>query len=288
VALNPLACLVNVVEADATPQTLPGVLDSLAELGFSHVGLPPLDPRATDAPAIAALFRQRSLAPITMFGGHTPTTQVSSADATERRAATDAMKDVVDFAVAIGSAQLNGVQYGVFGHPTSQTTPDEFTRAAREVGAVADYAHERGITMTFEVMNRYETSVVNTAAQAMAFVEASESEHVRIHLDSYHMAIEEADMFAALDLALPKLGYLELGQSGRGFLSTGVVDVAAVVAHAVAAGYTGIIGVEAFSRSVLPSPVADALSIWREPYVDGRALAADAIAVMHRGLALAR
>jgi D-psicose/D-tagatose/L-ribulose 3-epimerase len=122
----------------------------------------------------------------------------------------------------------------------------------------------------------------------MAFVEASESEHVRIHLDSYHMAIEEADMFAALDLALPKLGYLELGQSGRGFLSTGVIDVAAVVAHAVAAGYTGIIGVEAFSRSVLPPPVADALSIWREPYVDGRALAADAIAVMHRGLALAR
>jgi D-psicose/D-tagatose/L-ribulose 3-epimerase len=288
VALNPLACLVNVVEGDADQATLPGLLDSLAALGYTHVGLPPLDPRATDAPAIGALFQERSLSPITMFGGHTPSTQVSSADVAERRAATDAMKDVVDLAVAIGSTQLNGVQYGVFGHPTSPTTPDEFARAAREVGAVADYAHERGITMTFEVLNRYETSVVNTAAQAMAFVAASESEHLRIHLDTFHMAIEEADMFAAIDLALPKLGYLELGQSGRALLSTGVVDVEAVVAHAVSAGYLGPIGVEAFSRSVLASPVADALSIWREPYVDGLALAADAIAVMRRGISLSR
>jgi D-psicose/D-tagatose/L-ribulose 3-epimerase len=282
-----LACLVNVLEADATVQTLPAVLDALAELGYSHVGLPPLDPSSTDAAAIGALFQERSLSPITMFGGHTPSTQVSSADAQERRAGTDAMKDIVDFAVAIGSTQLNGVQYGAFGHPTAQTSPEQFERAAREVGAVAEYAHERGVTMTFEVLNRYETSVVNTAAQAMAFVALSESDHLRIHLDTFHMAIEEADMLGAIDLAMPKLGYLELGQSGRALLSTGVVDVANVVRHAVAAGYDGIIGVEAFSRAVLIDPVADALSIWREPYVDGLALAADAISVMRRGIELA-
>ena len=282
-----LACLVNVLEADATPESLPSVLDALAELGYSHVGLPPLDPSSTDAAAIGALFHERSLSPITMFGGHTPTSQVSSADADERQAGTDAMKDVVDFAVAIGSTQLNGVQYGVFGHPTSQISPEEFERAAREVGSVADYAYERGITMTFEVLNRYETSVVNTAAQAMAFVAASQSDSLRIHLDTFHMAIEEADMLAAINLAMPKLGYLELGQSGRSLLSTGVVDIAGVVRHAVAGGYDGIIGVEAFSRAVLIEPVADALSIWREPYVDGLALAADAIAVMRHGLSRA-
>jgi D-psicose/D-tagatose/L-ribulose 3-epimerase len=137
--------------------------------------------------------------------------------------------------------------------------------------------------MTFEVLNRYETSVVNTAAQAMDFVAQSGSEHLRIHLDTFHMAIEEADMLAAIDLALPKLGYLELGQSGRGMLSTGIVDNASVVRHVLAADYEGPIGVEAFSRSILPSFVADALAIWRAPYTSGRDLAAEAAEIMRQG-----
>ena len=75
--------------------------------------------------------------------------------------------------------------------------------------------------MTFEVLNRYETSLVNTAAQAVAYVGLSGSEHLRIHLDTFHMAVEEADMSEAIRVAMPVLGYLELGQSGRGLLERG-------------------------------------------------------------------
>ena len=275
-----MSCLVNVIIGDPSQTELPGMLDSLAELGYTYVVLPPMDPAATDAAWIRGLCAERSLLPITMCGGMAPESQVGSADEAERAAGVAGLRALVDFAVALGSPQLNGVPYGIFGHPLAPTDPDYFARAAREVGAAADYAHDKGVTMTFEVLNRYETSVVNTAAQAMDFVSKSESQHLRIHLDSFHMAIEEADIFAAIDLALPKLGYLELGQSGRGMLSTGIVDNAAVVRHAIAAGYTGPIGVEAFSRSILPPFVADALAIWREPYTSGRDLAAEAATIM--------
>lgn len=137
--------------------------------------------------------------------------------------------------------------------------------------------------MTFEVLNRYETSLINTAAQAMDFAELSESEHLKIHLDTFHMSIEESDIFAAIDRALPRLGYLELGQSGRGKLSTGVVDAPTVVAHTLKAGYTGPIGVEAFSRSILPGFVSDALAIWREPYSSGFSLASEAMELIRAG-----
>jgi D-psicose/D-tagatose/L-ribulose 3-epimerase len=278
-----MSCLVNVVIDGPTPQDLPGMLDALVELGYKYVVMPPLDPAATDAAWIRGLCVERSLLPITMCGGMAPESQVGSADADERAAGAAGLRALVDFAVALGSPQLNGVPYGVFGHPMTPTSPEYFSRAAREVGAVADYAHEHGVTMTFEVLNRYETSVVNTASQAMDFVSQSGSDHLMIHVDTFHMAIEEADMFAAIDLALPRLGYLELGQSGRGMLSTGVVDNAAVVRHVVAAGYNGPIGVEAFSRSILPSFVSDALAIWRQPYTDGRALATEAAQIMRRG-----
>jgi D-psicose/D-tagatose/L-ribulose 3-epimerase len=278
-----MSCLVNVFIDGPTPQDLPGMLDALAELGYTYVVLPPLDPTATDAAWIRGLCAERSLLPITMCGGMAPESQVGSADADERAAGAAGLRALVDFAVELGSPQLNGVCYGVYGHPMAPTQPEYFARAAREVGAAADYAHSRGVTMTFEVLNRYETSVVNTSAQAMEFVAQSGSDHLMIHLDTFHMAIEEADMFAAINHALPRLGYLELGQSGRGMLSTGVVDNAAVVRHVVAAGYAGPIGVEAFSRSILPSFVSDALAIWREPYTDGRALAAEAAQIMRRG-----
>ena len=139
--------------------------------------------------------------------------------------------------------------------------------------------------MTFEVLNRYETSVVNTAAQAMDYVAASGSKNLWIHLDTFHMAIEEADISAAIRTALPRLGFLELGQSGRGPLSTGAVDIAGIVAGALADGYEGRWGIEAFSRRILDTSAADMLSIWRNPYVDGKAIAADAVELIRAGWA---
>ena len=61
---------------------------------------------------------------------------------------------------------------------------------------------------------------------------------------------------------------------------TGAVDVPAMITTALDAGYAGVIGIEAFSRSVLPPAVGDMLAIWREPYDDGLALAADAMALI--------
>ena len=162
----------------------------------------------------------RGVAPITIAGGQAGEADVSSADADERAAGAAALRRIVDLTVALGGDQMNGVPYGLFGPPGGPTSREAVERSAREVGAVADYAHERGITMTFEVLNRYETSLVNTAAQAVAYVEMSGSEHLRIHLDTFHMAVEEADIAEAIRIAMPMLGYLELGQSGRGLLST--------------------------------------------------------------------
>lgn len=278
-----VACHINVFAPGVASAELSSALDTIAEAGYSRVVLPPLDPAATDAAGLARSLGERGLSPITIAGGQSVGADVSSADADERAAGAALLRGVVDLTLALGGDQMNGVPYGRFGPPEGPTSSAAFERSAREVGAVADYAYERGITMTFEVLNRYETSLVNTAEQAMAFVAASGSEHLRIHLDTFHMAIEEADMAEAIRRALPKLAYLELGQSGRGLLSTGVVDVAGIVRSTVDAGYTGRWGVEAFSRSIIARPVADMLAVWRPTYDDGGELARDAMRVIQRG-----
>ena len=278
-----VACHLNVLVPDASIEGLPPVLGAIAAAGYQRVVMPPLDPASTDAAGIRRLFADAGLSPITIAGGQAPGADVSSADADERAAGAEILRSVVDLTVALGGDQMNGVPYGPFGPPSRPTDRAAVERSAREVGAVADYAHERGVAMTFEVLNRYETSLVNTAAQAVAFVELSGSAHLGIHLDTFHMAVEEADIQAAISLALPRLAYLELGQSGRGMLSTGAVDISGVVRSALDAAYAGRWGIEAFSRAVLSEPAAAMLAIWRSPYDDGIELAADAMRVIQLG-----
>ncbi len=276
-----VACHLNVVAPDASPERLPGALDAIASSGYRRVVLPPLDPATTDVSFVRGAFESAGLSPITI-AGQAPGADVSSADADERAAGAASLRRHVDFTVALGGDQMNGVPYGLFGHPAGATARDAFERSAAEVGRVAEYAHEQGVMMTFEVLNRYETSAVNTAAQALDYVDASGSEHLRIHLDTFHMAVEEADMAGAIIGALPKLGFLELGQSGRGPLEHGAVHVAELIRRVVDAGYTGRWGVEAFSRAVLVPEAAEMLAIWRAPYQDGAALAAAAMHTIER------
>jgi len=279
-----VACHLNIFVPDVASGQLPAALDAIAAGGYRRVVLPPLDPERTDAPALRELFAARGLAPITI-AGQAPDADVSSASAEVREAGVLMLRRALDLSVALGADQMNGVPYGVFGHPAGPTDRAAFERSAAEVGRIADEAHARGVRMTFEVLNRYETSVVNTAAQAMDYVSASGSEHLWIHLDTFHMAIEEADASAAIRTALPRLGYLELGQSGRGPLSSGAVDIAGIVRQALEDGYAGRWGIEAFSRSTLAPEAADMLAIWRRPFEDGAAFAADAAHTIGAGRA---
>ena len=269
-----LACHLNVLVPDTSLDRLPAALDAIAAAEYRRVVLPPVDPGSVDVAALRGAFAERGLSPITIAGQERDA-NVSSVDEDVRRAGSNLLRRALELTVALGSDQLNGVPYGIFGPPDGPTDRAAFERSAAEVGRVADESHERGVRMTFEVLNRYETSAINTAAQAMEYVAASGSENLWIHLDTFHMAIEETDMSAAIRTALPKLAFLELGQSGRGALSTGVVDIAAVVRQALDDGYEGRWGVEAFSRRNLDRAAADMLSIWRNPFIDGPAAAKD-------------
>ncbi|UOR01844.1 sugar phosphate isomerase/epimerase [Leucobacter allii] len=276
------ACHLNALLADVDPGALPGALDRLAGLGYRRVVLPPVDPEALDASALAACCAERGIVPIPI-AGQEPGADVSSEEPEERRAGAAALRRMIDLTVRLGGDQLNGVPYGLFARADRAAPPAAVARAAAAVGEAAEYAHERGVTLTFEVLNRYETAVVNTAEQAMAFAEASGSPHLGIHLDAFHMLVEEADIAAAIRTALPRLRFLELGQSGRGRLATGALDLPALVADALDAGYGGRWGVEAFSAPLLTAPARAALAVWRAPFSDGPALAAEAAGILRGG-----
>jgi D-psicose/D-tagatose/L-ribulose 3-epimerase len=50
------------------------------------------------------------------------------------------------------------------------------------------------MTLSLEICNRYETNVVNTARQVFALANDIDEDDVLIHLDIYHMNLEEDDL----------------------------------------------------------------------------------------------
>jgi D-psicose/D-tagatose/L-ribulose 3-epimerase len=261
---------------------LGAVLDVVSDLGYRRVVMPPLEPSDVDVERLVDEFAGRGLAAIPMVG-QSPQADVSSMDPLVREAGSRAIRDAIEFASRLGSDRLAGVPYGLFGRAAVPPSHEAWQRSAYEVGLASEMAFERGITMTMEVLNRYETAMVNTAEQAMEYAEESGSDHLMIHLDTFHMAIEEADIAAAIRTALPRLAYLELGQSGRGLLSEGAIRIDEVVRDALGEGYRGRWGIEAFSASVLPREARSNLAIWRHPYEDGLVVAADAGRVIRAG-----
>ncbi|GAA1466250.1 sugar phosphate isomerase/epimerase family protein [Microbacterium thalassium] len=278
-----IACHLSALVPDPSGDAVPAALDAVAAAGYRRVVLPPMPLDLAEAERLRVLITDRGLEPIAMCG-QTPDADVSSPDAAVREAGLRSLREALAFTLALGADQLNGVPYAPFG-ASAPTGADAIERSAKDVGLLADEAHDSGVTLTFEVLNRYETSFVNTADQAMRYVELSGSDHLRIHLDTFHMAVEEADMSAAIRTALPRLAFLELGQSGRGLLSQGTVPVADVVRQALDDGYEGRFGLEAFSRPLMAEPVADMLAIWRDTYDDGTVIARDAMDVIRQGWA---
>ncbi len=142
-----------------------------------------------------------------------------------------------------------------------------------------------GIRVSLEVVNRYETNVLNTARQALAYLADVDRQNLGIHLDTYHMNIEESDMFApVLDAAPPHLQYVHIGESHRGYLGTGSVDFGTFFKALGRIGYDGPIVFESFSSAVVAPDLSRMLGIWRNLWTNGDELGAHANAFIRNKL----
>jgi D-psicose/D-tagatose/L-ribulose 3-epimerase len=159
--------------------------------------------------------------------------------------------------------------------------------ALRVLGKLAESAAESGITLGLESVNRYESNLLNTVEQTRAFAEATGAANVVVHLDTYHMNIEEDDLVAAIERAGDRLGYVHIGESHRGYLGSGSIDFDRVFGALVAAGYAGPIAFESFSSAVLSEAFVTALALWRRPWEDSFDVARHAHGYIVDGMAAA-
>ena len=176
----------------------------------------------------------------------------------------------------MGGSHMCGVLYGSM---RKHMAPASATGRASSVDAIrslAARASSLGVRLSLEVVNRYETNLINTGRQALEYLKEVDRPDVSVHLDTYHMNIEESDLFQPILDAGDRLGYVHIGESHRGYLGTGSVDFGSAFRALDRINYDGPIVFESFSSAVVSATLSNTLGIWRNLWSDGDDLAAHA------------
>jgi D-psicose/D-tagatose/L-ribulose 3-epimerase len=102
----------------------------------------------------------------------------------------------------------------------------------------------------------------------VAYAQAVGLDNVQVHIDTYHMNIEEADMFEPVLSTADRIAYVHIGESHRGYLGTGTVDFDTFFKALRLVGYDGPGVFESFSSAVVDPNLTGTLAIWRDLWQD--------------------
>jgi len=236
-----------------------------AEAGFDLVEFPLMDPFSFDVAAARAALDEYGIV-ATGSLGLSEATDISSGDPAVVEAGRTLLLRAVDVLAELGSEHLCGVLYSAMRKYMEPATEQGVESSRRVLAEVAERAGPAGVRVSLEVVNRYETNLLNTARQAREFVAGLDG--VGIHLDTYHMNIEESDMFSPVVVSQDLLRYVHIGESHRGYLGTGSVDFGAFFRALATVGYSGPIVFESFSSTVVAPDLSRMLGIWRNLWSD--------------------
>jgi D-psicose/D-tagatose/L-ribulose 3-epimerase len=130
------------------------------------------------------------------------------------------------------------------GKVKAMASPDEEWQWAVEgLKQVRDYANKVGVRIAVEPLNRFETNFINRHDQALVLAEAVGPD-VGACLDVYHMNMEDADMFKAIEKAGSKLFDLHVADNNRMACGMGAINWERLVGTCKQIGYEGSITVE--------------------------------------------
>jgi D-psicose/D-tagatose/L-ribulose 3-epimerase len=263
------------------PDSAEFVAPRAASAGFNHVVVPLRDHSVIDPDAIARTFDRYGITAV-VSANQLPDADISSLDPTIRQRGMERHRASFRLARDMGAIHAGGITYSLFGKADRPTSDESRRYSADALGALAEEAKPMGFRVAMEILNRYETNMLNTVDQGLAFLKMAGSDNLYLHLDTFHMNIEEVDMMEALKKALPHLAYFELDQNDRGLLDRGLIDFQPMLAYLKDSGYDKLIGVEAFSNAVSGPDIVRGVSAWRDLFKSGDEVAASAARVLSR------
>lgn len=264
--------VLSVQPAGFAAATFQGELDenlaAIAQLGYAGVELAVRDPRSLDPDRLAAVVERHGLAVSAIGTGQAfgeEGLSLSDPDSGIRRAASERLRAHLPLARRLGALVIIGL---IRGCPAPQRDRQQalgWLRSALE--EVCQAAADLGVRLALEPINRYETSLIHTAAEGLEFVAQVGMANLGLLLDTFHMNIEERCLADAIEQAGPKLFHVHVADSNRHPPGSGHLDFGAILHALAATGYAGWVSGEFLAvpdpRSAARAAIEHLGTVWR-------------------------
>jgi len=246
-----------------------------AEAGYGLIEIPALDPKSIDVEHTKATLKEFGLKGACSLGLSFDA-DINNDDSEIAKRGEARLMDALNVVEQLGGDYLGGVIFSALGKYKFPPTKKARDNAVAALKRLAIAAQAKGITLGLEPVNRYESNLLNTGSQALEMIKDIGEPNVVVHLDSYHMNIEEQDLVSPVLEAGNKLGYVHIGASHRGPLGTGNIDFDSFFGALAKIGYKGTITFESFSSTVVAPDLSSTLGIWRNLWTDNKSMAKSA------------
>ena len=238
---------------DSAPLLLKGtVIENLrkaAELGYDAIEIHTRETVDWDLAAIRACMEETGVRISQIITGRLNTEgKCSLIDDRPyvEQACVEGMKKYIDLASALDADIVLGWARG---NPQGGKSPEFYRRRlARNLKILNDYGKENHVRINIEVINHYEMFFFRTARETAAFIDEFGLDNCYVHLDTYHMQLEEDNCAEAIRCAGDKLGYFHIADSQRWYPGSGEMNFAPMFDALSEIGYQGYITVECFPR----------------------------------------
>ncbi|NQT58192.1 MAG: sugar phosphate isomerase/epimerase [Bacteroidetes bacterium] len=195
--------------------------------------------------------------------GLNPEQDIGSPNSEIRNAGMKVMKDTIKAMIKIGAVDCSGIVYGSWNGKISRYEDKAiyWKNSVASMKEIAKILTDEGVYFNLEVVNRFENFLLNTCGEALKYIEEVGSSHIGVHLDTFHMNIEEDSMVAPIIRAGDKLRYFHVGENNRKFPGLGNLSWKTIFDSLKAINYFGPITMEPFVKP--GSEVGSAVSLFR-------------------------
>ncbi len=170
--------------------------------------------------------------------------RLTDPSAAHRARAIDFVKGIIDLAGPLGASAIVGSMQGRWGDDVSREACLGYLGEA--IAALGAHAKQYGVPLIYETLNRYETNLLTTIADGVAFVRSfgGAGANVKLLADLFHMNIEEQSVPEALRAGGALIGHVHLADSNRRPAGCGHTEFGAVAAALREIGYAGYVSAE--------------------------------------------
>ena len=235
----------------------------IKSMGYDVVEIPVEYPELIDGQKVKQALLENGLRAI-VCGAFGPTRDLTHDDPAVHKVCFDYIAECFKLCNVWDAKFLAGPMYSAVGK-ARMVSPEqrkvEWDLAVKNIRKVCERAQQHGLMIALEPLNRFESDLINTAADVIRLINDVNHSAAKVLLDGFHMAIEERDLEAAITLAGDKLIHVQVSENYRGTPGTGQTPWNSFKAGLEKINYSGVVSIESFTPEI--KELAGAVCIWK-------------------------